>query len=146
MEIRRARAEDADRLTALMHASSAYQGNYASILDGYRVTREYVERNVVHLAAGPRDELLGFYALVLDPPELDIAFVADDAQGRGVGRALVDHMRAQAREAGLDRVRVVSHPPAERFYLSVGAERVGVVPASPPKVTWERPELVFTIA
>ncbi|NUT94489.1 MAG: GNAT family N-acetyltransferase [Saccharothrix sp.] len=127
-----------------MHASGAYQGDYASILEGYRVTPEYVERHPVYAAVSD-DVLLGFYALILDPPELDIAFVADEAQGRGIGRSLIDHMRAQARAAGLVTVRVVSHPPAERFYLAMGAQRVGTVPAKPPKVHWERPELLFTI-
>nr|WP_121230719.1 GNAT family N-acetyltransferase [Saccharothrix variisporea] len=127
-----------------MHASSAYHGDYATILEGYEVTPEYVERHRVY-AAVDADDVLGFYALILDPPELDIAFVADEAQGRGIGRLLVDHMRAQARAAGLTKVRVVSHPPAERFYLAVGARRVGTIPAKPPKVGWERPELLFTI-
>jgi hypothetical protein len=53
-------------------------------------------------------------------------------------------MIGQAREAGLTDVRVVSHPPAEEFYRRLGAERVGTVAPSPPKVAWERPELRFT--
>ncbi|MGW3728445.1 GNAT family N-acetyltransferase [Streptomyces sp. NPDC000851] len=50
--------------------------------------------------------LLGFCALILDPPELDLAFVADDAQGGGIGRLLMEHMIGQARDAGLASVRV----------------------------------------
>ncbi|SPE99489.1 GNAT family N-acetyltransferase [Streptomyces sp. MA5143a] len=84
---------------------------------------------------------MGFYALLTeaDPPELDLAFVADDTQGKGVGRLLVDHMLGQAREAGLAGVRVTSHPTAEGFCQRMGAERVGTVGPVPPKVTWERP-------
>jgi GNAT superfamily N-acetyltransferase len=70
--------------------------------------------------------------------------VADSAQGRGIGRLLIEHMVGQAREAGLTDVRVVSHPPAEEFYRRLGAEWVRMVAPSPPKVAWERPELRFT--
>jgi len=143
--ITRARPEDAERLTALMRASSAYRGRYASILEGYRVTARYLARHRVFTAVDGAGRLLGFYALVTDPPELDLAFVADDAQGRGVGRLLVGHMLGEARRAGLGAVRVVSHPPAEEFYRRLGAERTGTVAPSPPRVTWERPELRFVL-
>ncbi|WP_329194875.1 MULTISPECIES: GNAT family N-acetyltransferase [unclassified Streptomyces] len=141
--IRRALAQDAERLTALVQESGAYSGAYASIISGYRVTADYIARHEVFVAVGPDGRVLGFYALVLDPPELDLAFVADEAQGAGVGRLLVQHMKGRAREAGLSGVRVVAHPPAEEFYRRLGARRVGVVPPTPPRIGWERPELWF---
>ncbi|MFI6388729.1 GNAT family N-acetyltransferase [Nonomuraea sp. NPDC050547] len=135
--IRRAEPRDAGALTALMHASSAYHGEYATILEGYQVTAAYLAAHPVFTT----DDHLGFYALVGD--ELDLLFVADRAQGTGLGRRLVEHMLDQARAAGLTRVRVVSHPPAEAFYLRMGAVRVGTSPPKPPRITWERPELTF---
>jgi predicted N-acetyltransferase YhbS len=72
-------------------------------------------------------------------------FVADQAQGQGIGRALVKHMMEQARQIGIEGVRVVSHPDAEQFYRGVGARRTGVVPVMPPLITWERPDLWFTV-
>jgi GNAT superfamily N-acetyltransferase len=146
LTIRRAAASDAERLTSLVQGSGAYRGAYAAMVSGYRVTADYVARHRVFVAVDAADRLLGFYSLVLEPPELDLAFVADEAQGTGVGRLLVEHMLRQAGEAGLTEVRVVSHPPAERFYRRLGAERVGTVAPSPPKVAWERPELRFTLA
>ncbi|MGW7169665.1 N-acetyltransferase family protein [Streptomyces sp. NPDC054884] len=145
VEIRRAVDQDAERLTAMVHASGAYQGQYAAILVGYRVGADYIARHPVFLAEDPAGRLLGFYSLVLEPPELDLAFVADDAQGMGIGRLLIDHMIVQARAAGLAGVRVVSNPPAEAFYLRMGAERVGTVAPVPPKVAWERPDMWFTV-
>jgi len=97
------------------------------------------------VAVGEEERLLGFYALVLSPPELDLMFVADAVQGLGVGRRLVDHMLTEARDAGLDEIRVVSHPPAEGFYRSVGAKRVGTVRADPPAVMWDRPDMIITV-
>ncbi|MEV4056353.1 GNAT family N-acetyltransferase [Amycolatopsis sp. NPDC049688] len=141
IEIRRATPAQAGALTALVRASSAYQGEYASILDGYTITPAYVETNPAFTATG--DGLLGFYALV--EAELDLLFVADEAQGLGVGARLIAHMLAEARRRGLASVRVVSHPPALAFYLRMGARRTGTIPAKPPKVRWERPELRFDV-
>ena len=72
-------------------------------------------------------------------------FVADATQGLGIGRQLVEHMVGEARSAGLSSVRIVSHPPAEGFYRSVGANRIGTVSAHPPAVMFDRPELVLPI-
>ncbi|MGW6776377.1 GNAT family N-acetyltransferase, partial [Streptomyces sp. NPDC055037] len=132
VSVRRATARDARRLTRLVRGSRAYEGPYAPMIAGYRVGPDYIETHRVFVAvatgavttgqaagnaeadAARTDErLLGFYALVLDPPELDLMFVADAAQGLGIGRRLVEHMTDEARGAGLDAVRVVSHPPAE---------------------------------
>nr|WP_085983608.1 GNAT family N-acetyltransferase [Saccharothrix espanaensis] len=127
-----------------MHGCSAYSGEYASILHDFRVTAEHVRAHPTFLA-GAAGEVLGFYSLITDPAELDMLFVADRAQGAGLGARLVGHLLEQARARGLTTVKVVSHPPAEGFYRRMGARRVGVVPARPPKVTWERPELAFDV-
>ncbi|WP_394435971.1 GNAT family N-acetyltransferase [Streptomyces sp. SGAir0957] len=144
--VRRATARDAKRLTRLVRGSRAYEGPYAPMVAGYRVGPDYIEAHRVFVAVRPADErVLGFYSLLLVPPELDLMFVANDAQGLGIGRLLIAHMRDEAHAAGLDHVRVVSHPPAEGFYRSVGARRTGTAVARPPAVAWDRPELVFPI-
>ncbi len=98
--------------------------------------------------------MAGFYALVSDEggAELDFMFVADKAQGLGIGRLLFEHMKAAARTLGHDRVLIVAHPPAEPFYKDGGgncgqkaAERAcDVEPAAyatrtfldPPRTRW----------
>ncbi|MGW2487899.1 GNAT family N-acetyltransferase [Streptomyces sp. NPDC001606] len=146
--IRRAVAADAKRLTRLVRGSRAYEGMYASAVAGYRVGPDYIEAHRTFVAVGADEQggrVLGFYSLVLAPPELDLLFVADEAQGRGIGRLLVAHMQSEARAAGLDRVRVVSHLPAADFYHRTGAVRTGTAPANPPAVPWDRPEFEFRI-
>ncbi|WP_406478142.1 GNAT family N-acetyltransferase [Streptomyces platensis] len=152
--IRRAEGRDAGRLTRLVRSSRAYEGRYSSMVEGYRVGPDYIAAHRVFVAveeaagvAGPgeQERVWGFYSLMVEPAELDLMFVADQAQGYGIGRRLVAHMRDEARRAGLDRVRVVSHPPAEGFYRSVGARPVGTVLANPPAVMWDRPELAFLV-
>ncbi|MEU6660188.1 GNAT family N-acetyltransferase [Streptomyces sp. NPDC046821] len=145
VRVRRATARDAKRLTRIVRSSRAYEAPYAAMVDGYRVGPDYIEAHRVFVAVGPEDLALGFYALTLVPPELDLMFVADAAQGLGIGRLLVAHMKDEARAAGLTSVRVVSHPPAEGFYLGVGAVRTGTEAANPPAVMWDRPELAFPI-
>ncbi|MFE7357655.1 GNAT family N-acetyltransferase [Streptomyces sp. NPDC057543] len=146
VRIRRATAQDARRLTRLVRTSRAYEGHYAAMVAGYRVGPDYIETHQVFAAVESGTErLLGFYALILDPPELDLMFVADDAQGVGIGRLLVAHLREEARRTGLTGVRIVSHPPAEGFYRSVGARRTGTLAANPPAVMWDRPELVLPV-
>lgn len=147
--VRRAVARDAKRLTRLVRGSSAYEGKYATAVAGYRVGADYIEAHRTFVAVGAEEHeqhhgrVLGFYSLVLTPPELDLLFVADEAQGRGIGRLLIAHMRSEARAAGIDRLRVVSHVPAEGFYHRVGAVRTGTVFANPPAVPWDRPEFEF---
>ncbi|MFI1224873.1 MULTISPECIES: GNAT family N-acetyltransferase [unclassified Streptomyces] len=144
--VRRAAARDAGRLTRLVRTSGAYEGPYAPMVEGYRIGPDYIETHRVFVATdNGTGRILGFYALLLDPPELDLMFVADQAQGLGVGRLLVAHLHEEARSAGLTGVRIVSHPPAEGFYRSVGAEPVGTVLATPPAVMWDRPELLLRI-
>uniref|UniRef100_UPI003F5AD767 GNAT family N-acetyltransferase n=1 Tax=Streptomyces asoensis TaxID=249586 RepID=UPI003F5AD767 len=146
--IRRAVARDAKRLTRLVRGSRAYEGPYAPMVADYRVGPDYIETHRVFVAVAADEHhspVLGFYSLVLAPPELDLLFVADGAQGRGIGRLLVAHMKSEARAAELDRVLVVSHPPAEGFYRSEGAVRTGTASANPPAVAWDRPEFEFLI-
>ncbi|OQR60367.1 GNAT family N-acetyltransferase [Streptomyces maremycinicus] len=146
--VRRAVARDARRLTRLVRGSRAYEGQYAAMVADYRVGPDYIETHRVFVAVADDEHhrpVLGFYSLVLSPPELDLLFVADDAQGRGIGRLLVAHMKSEASAAGLDRVLVVSHPPAEGFYRAEGAVRTGTASANPPAVAWDRPEFEFLI-
>ncbi|MFI8516868.1 GNAT family N-acetyltransferase [Streptomyces sp. NPDC085481] len=142
--IRRATADDSPRLTRLVRKSGAYRGDYAAMVDGYQVGGPYIEHHPVHVAVDAQDRVLGFYALLVDEAELDLAFVADDAQGLGIGRMLIEHMLGEGRAAGLDSIRVVAHPPAEEFYLRTGARRTGTVrPAG--QIHWARPELRYDI-
>ncbi|CAL9582963.1 hypothetical protein SUDANB37_05094 [Streptomyces sp. enrichment culture] len=90
--IRRATAQDAARLSSMVQTSGAYRGMYAPMVAGYQVTPDYIRRHEVFAAVDGTDRLLGFYALILCPAELDLAFVADEAQGAGIGRMLLGHM------------------------------------------------------
>ena len=141
--IRPAERDDAAILTALMHGASAYRGHYATILQGYEVRQAQLDEDVLYVAE-VRGEILGFYSLTLgDEPELDLLFVADRAQGMGLGATLFHHMAEQARQHGIATVKIISHPPSLGFYERMGARRIGTKPPT-AKAGWERPILVLS--
>ena len=142
--IRRATPADLPALNLLMRTSSAYQGSYAAILEGYAVDEAQVARDRFGLL---EDEggLAGFYSLTAGPPvELDLMFVADDRQGAGLGARLFEAMKADARAMGASEVRIVSHPPSVGFYERQGAIRMGDKPPS-GRVAWARPMLTLAL-
>jgi GNAT superfamily N-acetyltransferase len=144
--IRRATSDDARSVNALMQASRAYSGQYRSILDGYEITSLQIERDQMFVAVeGAR--VLGFYSLIVNTtnPELDLLFVSDDVQGRGIGLDLVTHLKQLASSLGIGAIKIVSHPPTLGFYLRIGAQLVGAVPPR-GKVSWERLLLTLRIA
>jgi GNAT superfamily N-acetyltransferase len=129
-----------------MHGCSAYHGRYGAILEGYAISAEQVRADHVYLGE-EEGAVLGFYSLCIDASaaELDLMFVADQAQGQGVGAALFQHMRALSASLACTSVAIVSHPPAQAFYQRMGAERVGTkLPSG--RVSWERPVLALRIA
>ncbi|WP_420112669.1 GNAT family N-acetyltransferase [Pseudactinotalea sp.] len=143
--MRRAVASDAPILTRMMHESSAYQGPYAAILEGYEVTDVQIARDAIYVAEAC-STIVGFYSLVdgVVGPELDLMFVLDEARGLGIGRQIFAHVIATARSRGWRSVTIISHPPAEAFYLRMGASRVGI--AQPTgRVRWKRPILALAV-
>ena len=142
--IRSAKATDLQAVNALMHGSSAYQGDYYAIIENYFVTEQYLAANQVFVAE-QNGKLLGFYGLIVgDIPDLDLMFVSDAAQGLGVGRMLFEHMKQAAGQKGIANVQIGAHPSAVGFYERMGAVRVGTCPPT-PKISWARPLLKLHI-
>jgi GNAT superfamily N-acetyltransferase len=146
IRIRRARTDDAAALTTLMHACSAYEGEYAAILAGYAISPAQIARDAMFVAE-ESGALPGFYSLcnVASEPELDLLFVSDVAQGRGIGALLFGHMLDTARALEIANIKIVSHPPAEGFYRRMGAKRIGTSAPS-GRVGWPRPILTVELS
>ncbi|MBZ8135043.1 GNAT family N-acetyltransferase [Afifella sp. IM 167] len=142
---RTARAEDLVALNRLTQSSAAYDGAYRAILQGYEITARQLDAGLFVLAEQD-GEILGYYGLKSRPePELDLFFVADGAQGSGLGRRLFAHMCDKATAEGFRSIRIVSHPPALRFYEKMGARRVGTE-APRGRIAWERPILTLHLS
>lgn len=127
-----------------MHGSSAYRGGYSRILDGYAVSAQQIERDVVRIAER-NGEIVGFYSLTLvDEPELDLMFVVDGMQGTGLGATLFRDMTIEAMRRGATAVKIISHPPSAGFYQAMGAVIVGTK-APTATANWNRPILLLTL-
>ena len=119
---------------------------YRVMVASQLVDATYLARNPTRVCVDDRGAIVGFASLlvpgrgVAGEAELDFMFVADSQQRRDVGRALMADVVALCTRLGVDRVHIVSHPPAEAFYRSVSAVRVGEVPAA-GRITWSRPLL-----
>lgn len=130
LRIRRARASEAPALTELSLRSKALWGYDAAFLARCRIAMQVKEANVEtqpHFVAEIDGRLAGFYGFEPLPEGvgLDYMFVEPEFVGRGVGRALMDHAAALARELGHESLTIVADPNAEGFYVRLGAQRVG---------------------
>jgi len=126
----------------LMHSSLAYSGQYAAILDGYEVTVPQLQKDLFYVAIEGK-ELLGFYSLIKENSELDLLFVADTAQGKGIGKLLFNHLSELMQTLNMETLKIVSHPPALEFYKRMGVQQTGWMEPK-GKVTWKRPILKYS--
>jgi N-acetylglutamate synthase-like GNAT family acetyltransferase len=145
LQIRKAQPSDQKVLNCLVQQSSAYSGVYRQILDGYELTADQIAIDYIYLGE-LNGCVVGFYSVTLksDSAELDLMFVANNAQNRGIGAQMIDHMRNLVSDMGLPGITIVSHPPAVGFYMRLGATRIGTkTPIG--RVTWERPILYLSL-
>lgn len=111
-----------ERHLALMNAQSPPEDVHALDVDGL------VDPSVTFVSLRSEGALLGVAALKqLDATHAEVKSMhtVEEARGRGVGRALLDHLLALARERGLERVSLEtgSQPgfaPARALYAGAG--------------------------
>lgn len=146
--IRKARLDDADRLSAIARRAKASWGYPEAWLNSWHdelsFTSAYLAEHDVWVAE-TGGSATGVIALERSPEgwTIDRLWVEPAAHGLGVGRALVEHARTFAAGHVVD---VLSDPSAEPFYLKLGARRAGQVPAPMPGAP-DRilPRLVFDL-
>lgn len=132
MKIRRATVKDSDELTRLAHESKSHWGYPQRWIELWRddltLDPELIAGNEYYLAEDG-GQVLGCFGLIPGEPVwvLEDFWVRPAAMGRGVGRALFEHARKVAAEAGASVVEIDADPYAEPFYLRMGARRVGEV-------------------
>jgi ribosomal protein S18 acetylase RimI-like enzyme len=130
MQIRRARALEADELTRIARASKSYWKYPESWLAAWEndltVTPDFVFWNEV-FAATAGDEIIGFYALVSEDGQfrLEHLWIKPEFIGGGIGRELLRHAVNLAITLNAEAIEIVSDPHAAEFYEKMGARRVG---------------------
>ena len=136
MQIRRAEALEAPRLSELALRSKAHWGYSDDFMractDELTYTPEEVASGRFHVLEDD-GELCGFYALVKISPtalELEAMFVEPEQIGRGYGRALMEHALAEARGTEhIERLVIQADPNASRFYEGAGGRLIGERPS-----------------
>ncbi|MFD3696187.1 GNAT family N-acetyltransferase [Streptomyces sp. NPDC058646] len=135
-EVRAARADEAEALTALVMRSKGHWGYDAAFLaacaEELRIGPADVTARRIVVAENGRGDLLGLASLEGAPPQaaLGLLFVEPAAIGRGVGRLLHRDALRRAVELGVRRLRIDADPHAAGFYRAMGA-----VPVEPPAAT-----------
>jgi ribosomal protein S18 acetylase RimI-like enzyme len=133
IEIRRATSSDSERATELARKAKAHWGYPAEWLKAWEddlvVTSEGIERHATFVASIGGD-VVGVCQLQQsdDHAMLEHVWVDPQCHRRGIGRALVQHVRGLAR--GI--IAIVADPNAEEFYVKLGARKVGTVAAPMP--------------
>ena len=110
-------ANPGDRDALLAHPD-AIEVPLAQILAGHVFVAEDEGAIVGFYAVLPRDD---------GDAELDALFVEPDLWRRGIGRQMIEHCAAIARERGAHALHVIGNQHAEAFYRSCGFETTGVM-------------------
>lgn len=145
--IRRARPDEAARLSDLAMRSKAVWGYDADFMEtsrdelttgGAQIADHFVFVAEVGVAEAGQ-HLAGFYILVADetaisdPATAEVAALFIDPRfiRQGIGRVLWRHLVAIAREHGIRALELDSDPCAEPFYRKMGCERIGESASGP---------------
>jgi GNAT superfamily N-acetyltransferase len=129
--IREPRADEASALTDLAMRAKASWGYADDFLEACRaeltITPATLDAWRFWVAEKNRGGIVGMIALgdAADHAEVEDFFVAPEAQGEGVGRALMDAFQAECRARGLSRIEVDADPNAEAIYARLGFRTVG---------------------
>jgi GNAT superfamily N-acetyltransferase len=127
-QLRLARAADIERLMAIRAAVRENRlSDPASI--GTADYLEYIRRG--HCWACELDgRIAGFAALDVEAASVWALFVAPGAEGRGVGRSLLERLTGESRRAGLSHLHLETSAGtrAERLYRRAGWEMLGCEP------------------
>ncbi len=151
LPIRRARPNEANRLTEIALAAKRHWGYPESWIeawrDGLTFSPEFVASNPVFVAAGPDDLPVACYALVGDGADVQLehVWVEPSLIGRGLGRALFVHAVTTAGALGGTALLIDSDPNAEAFYERMGAERIGTLETDVLGEHRELPQMRFNL-
>lgn len=133
--IRPARPGEEEALSRLCLKSKAYWGYDAAFIAAVspylKVTDTAIAAGHVTVAEAGDGTLLG--VCQIDPDggggTLELLFIAPDAIGSGIGRALFDHAAGQLRALGHTAMTILADPYSEQAYLHMGARRVEMRPS-----------------
>lgn len=134
LRLRRARSDEVDTLTELAMRAKASWGYDAAFMAACRAELTMTPEKLAAWEVWVAEldgRVTGMVALRLegDAAEVEDFFVEAEAQGRGVGRALIDRLLATCRDARVTAIGVDADPHAEAIYGRFGFVTVGRSPS-----------------
>jgi GNAT superfamily N-acetyltransferase len=150
-QIRRARIDEADQLSAIAVASKRLWGYSDAQMQIWQadlqITEQMISAHDVFVAE--RDGgVAGFYCLIVsaDAWTLEHLWVLPAFNRQGIGHLLVEHAKSVAAAGGAEAIQIDADPNADAFYMACGAYRTGTesapIDGQPDRV---RPQLVLPI-
>lgn len=133
-QFRKAEAADAPALSELAFRSKAHWGYSPDQLEAWRenltLSSDWMSLHPIHVAEID-GRIVGFFALLAEHGQwkLEHFWVAPEAMGQGVGRSMLTHAMAVAKQVGARELIIDSDPNAEGFYRACGAVRIASLPA-----------------
>ncbi|MBT28838.1 MAG: GNAT family N-acetyltransferase [Thalassobius sp.] len=135
MIIKKAQANDADKLSEIAFQSKAYWGYSEQFMESCRAeltsTSQELLRAISYVAF--REEtIVGFYLLKHlneNSIELEQMFVLPKFINLGIGKALFKHAVATAQKNGYNEIQIQADPYAQQFYEKMGATIKGFTPS-----------------
>jgi ribosomal protein S18 acetylase RimI-like enzyme len=133
--IRRARPDEAERLSELARRSKASWGYDEGFMRRAAVeltiTADAISSQEVWVLEDQGGAILGFHRVIPgDPAVLEDLWVEPEAMGAGYGRRLWEHAADVAGQRGATAMELDADPNALGFYERMGAVRVGVTPST----------------
>ena len=137
MKIRQATPDEARMLTEIAEDAKRYWGYAQSDMESWHST---LTLDAMHIDLSPPyviekdSQVIGFYQLIADGErmELEHMWVMPQYMRQGIGKQLMAHAIAQAKERGATKITIDTEPNATAFYLSCGARRIGEIPVPAP--------------
>ena len=134
LTFRKAEASDAPALSELAFRSKAHWGYSPAQLEAWRddltLSPLWMSLHPTHIAE-IGSQIAGFFSLLAEHSEwkLEHFWVSPEAMGQGVGRSMLAHAVAIAKQVGASELIIDSDPNSEGFYQAYGAVRIGSLPA-----------------
>ncbi len=133
LNFRDAKPQDADLISRLAVRSKSYWGYSKEFIEACReellVTEQLIKSDKCHyVIVESKERLLGYYAIensCKQEYELEALFVEPEYIGQGIGKALISHAKNSVKKLGGKSLVIQGDPNAEKFYLAVGAKKIG---------------------
>jgi GNAT superfamily N-acetyltransferase len=135
VEIRKARPEESEELTAISFAAKRhwdYPEAYFDVwVEELTIAEEYIRKNHVY-AAEVDDAVVGYYSIVCNDRGfwLEHIFIQPDYIGKKIGTQLMRHAEALCRNLNCKKLMVLADPHSRGFYEKLGVKYVREVPSN----------------